>query len=62
MQALKEPESIRHSKLAEASPVKARVAEVELTDPLGPDVIDGAEGATVSTVQVLLEAEEVFPA
>jgi hypothetical protein len=57
-----EPESIRHSKVADASPVKERLAEVELTNPDGPESIVGAEGATVSTVQVLLAAVEAFPA
>ena len=62
MQEPQLPPSIRHSKLAEASPVNPNEAEVDETNPEGPDVIDGAEGATVSAVQVLLEAEEVFPA
>jgi hypothetical protein len=48
--------------VADASPVKERLAEVELTNPDGPESIVGAEGATVSTVQVLLAAVEAFPA
>jgi hypothetical protein len=42
--------------------VKARLAEVELTNPEGPEVIDGADGERVSTVQVREAAVEVFPA
>jgi hypothetical protein len=48
--------------VADASPVNETEAEVELTNPEGPEVIDGAEGATVSTVQVREAAVEVFPA
>jgi hypothetical protein len=61
-QLLHEPESIRHSKLAFASPLKPNDAEALLVSPLGPESIEGAEGAAVSTVQFLEEALEVFPA
>ena len=62
MQELQLPESIRHSKVAKASPVNEKVAEAELTSPFGPAAIEGASGATVSTVQVRLAAVETFPA
>jgi hypothetical protein len=62
VQASQLPESIRHSNAAEASPVKANVAEVELTNPFGPVVIEGAAGVIVSTVQLRLATVETFPA
>jgi hypothetical protein len=60
VQASQVPESIRHSKVADASPVNENEAAVELTNPLGPVVIEGAAGVTVSTVQVRLVGSEVL--
>ncbi len=55
------PPSRRHSSVAPASPVKAKVAEVEFVAPEGPEEIAGAAGAVVSIVQVRVAAGPTFP-
>ncbi len=62
MQAPHAPASMRHWKVAPASPVKARLAEVDVIVPLGPALMPGAAGAVVSTVHVRVVVAPVLPA
>jgi hypothetical protein len=50
--ALKALPSIAHVKVTPVCPVKAKLAEVALVGLVGPDVMVGAAGGVVLTVQV----------
>ena len=61
-QETQSPASSWHWNAVDASPEKLNEAAFDAVTPSGPEEMDGALGATVSTVQVLDALADVLPA